>query len=150
MNNQYSYETEVQWIGGRRGLVTADGLPNIEVTAPPEFQGDDLTWTPEHLFVAAVNSCYMATFAAIADVSKLDVLSFSSKATGVLEKVEGRGYRITEVVLKPALLLKSETDVERGVRLLDKALQHCFVSNSIQSEVRLLPAITFARAVAAG
>ena len=150
MNNQYFYETEVQWIGGRRGLVTAAGLPNIEVTAPPEFQGDDLTWTPEHLFVAAVNSCYMATFAAIADVSKLDVLSFSSKATGMLEKIEGKGYRITEVVLKPALLLKSEADVERGMRLLNKALQHCFVSNSIQCEVRLNPAITFARGVAAG
>lgn len=148
MNNQFFYETEVQWIGGRRGLLTAAGLPNIEVTAPPEFQGDEMTWTPEHLFVAAVNSCYMATFAAIADVSRLDVLSFASTATGMLEKVEGRGYRITEIILKPALLLKSEADVERATRLLDKALPHCFVSNSIQSEVRLSPAVTFARAAA--
>src|SRR5690242_16537213 len=121
MNNQFFYETEVQWIGGRRGVVTAAGLPNNEVTAPPGHQGDEMTWTPEHLFVAAVNSCYMATFAAIADVSRLDVLSFASKATGMLEKVEGRGYRITEIILKPALLLKSEADVERATRLLDKA-----------------------------
>jgi peroxiredoxin-like protein len=148
MNNQFFYETEVQWIGGRRGLLSAEGFPNIEVTAPPEFQGDEMTWTPEHLFVAAVNSCYLATFAAIAVVSRLVVLSFATKATGMLEKVEGRGYRITEIVLKPALLLRSEADVERGTRLLDKALQHCFVSNSIQSEVRLSPAVTFARAAA--
>jgi organic hydroperoxide reductase OsmC/OhrA len=66
----------------------------------------------------------------------------------MLEKVEGQGYRITEIILKPTLLLKSEADLERGTRLLDKALHHCFVSNSIQSEVRLHSAVTFARAAA--
>ena len=31
MNDQYSYETEVQWIGGRRGLLTAAGFKYDEI-----------------------------------------------------------------------------------------------------------------------
>src|SRR5689334_15480739 len=107
MNSHYIYETTVRWTGGRHGLLAAEGMPAIEVAAPPEFHGEDHIWTPEHLFVAAVNSCYMATFAAIAELSKLEVASFTATATGRLEKIEGDGYRVTEIILKPALRLKS-------------------------------------------
>ena len=150
MNSHYLYETVVQWAGGRRGVLGAAGMPAIDVAAPPEFSGDDHTWTPEHLFVGAVNSCYMATFAAIADASKLKVMGFTATATGTLKKLAEGGYRITEIVLKPALLLENEADAERAARLLEKALKHCFISNSIASNVKLSPEISVARTVTAG
>ena len=149
MQNQYFYETEVRWTGARRGVLVAEGLPRIDVSAPPEFHGEDRTWTPEHLFVAAVNSCYMATFASIVEVSKLDILSFACKATGRLEKVDGQGYRVTEVALRPTLVVKNQADFERGARLLEKALKHCFISKSVRSEVTLSPEITIEQATAA-
>ena len=55
----------------------------VEVATPPEFaNGMPGIWSPEHLFVAAVNSCLMTTYLAIADNSKLPFVSFSSRATG--------------------------------------------------------------------
>ncbi|MCM3872138.1 MAG: OsmC family protein, partial [Pyrinomonadaceae bacterium] len=105
MENQYSYSTEVEWTGERGGDLSAPDLPNLEVDAPPEFKGHEGVWTPEHLFVAAVNSCFMTTFLAIAENSKLEFVSFSADAKGKLEKLEGRGFIMTEVVLRPKLLI---------------------------------------------
>jgi organic hydroperoxide reductase OsmC/OhrA len=107
------------------------------VDAPPEFKGHDGVWTPEHLFVASVNSCFMTTFLAIAENSKLDIVSFKAAATGRLEKSDGRGFSMTEIKLHPKLVIRNAADFERANRILEKAEKHCLISNSIKSETRL-------------
>ena len=149
MTEPYFYQTEVEWTGERRGELRAPSLPDIRVATPPEFKGHEDTWTPEHLFVAAVNSCFMTTFLAIAELSKLDFVGFSAGATGKLEKVEGRGLAITEVTLRPRLTLRRGQDVERASRILEKAERNCLISNSISSAVRLEPEINVQGAEAA-
>jgi organic hydroperoxide reductase OsmC/OhrA len=101
MDNQpsYIYETRVDWTGEKAGALRAAGLPTIEVAPPPEFRGTEGVWTPEHLFVAAVNSCFMTTFLAIAELSKLEFVSFHCRSVGLLEKLESAGYQITEMTL---------------------------------------------------
>ena len=143
MSNQppYYYETEVEWIGGRTGSLAAPGMPDIEVAAPPEFHGPEGVWTPEHLFVASVNCCYLTTFLAIAELSKLEFAAISCGATGTLEKVEGSGFEVTEIVLRPNLVLHHTRDAERAGRLLDKAERNCLISKSIRTVVRLQPRI---------
>lgn len=144
MSDTHFYDTEVGWMGARRGYLRSSAdLPVLEVASPPEFQGHEHTWTPEHLFVASVNSCYMATFVAIAELSKLDVVSFTSNAVGKLEKTEGQGYRITEIVLRPKLVIRFESDAERAQRILEKAERNCLISNSISTAVTLEPEIDF-------
>jgi peroxiredoxin-like protein len=144
MFNTHFYDTEVGWMGARRGYLRSSAdLPVLEVASPPEFQGHEHTWTPEHLFVASVNSCYMATFVAIAELSKLDVVSFTCTAVGKLEKLEGQGYRMTEIVLRPKLVIRFETDAERAQRILEKAERNCLISNSITTEITLEPEIDF-------
>jgi peroxiredoxin-like protein len=144
MENQYSYSTEVEWTGERRGDLSAPQLPDLEVDAPPEFKGHEGVWTPEHLFVAAVNSCFMTTFLAIAENSKLEFVSFSADAKGKLEKLEGQGFIMTEIVLRPKLLISHARDSERARRILDKAERNCLISNSIKTETKLEPEVSFA------
>jgi peroxiredoxin-like protein len=144
MENQYSYSTEVEWTGERGGDLSGPDLPDLEVDAPPEFKGHEGVWTPEHLFVAAVNSCFMTTFLAIAENSKLEFVSFSADASGKLEKLEGQGFIMTEVVLRPKLLISHARDVERAGRILEKAEKNCLISNSIKTETKLEPEVTFA------
>jgi len=85
----------------------------------------------------------MATFVAIAELSKLEVVSFTSTAVGKLEKLEGQGYRITEIVLRPKLVIRFESDAERAQRILEKAERNCLISNSIRTAVTLEPEIDF-------
>ena len=144
MENRYFYTTEVEWTGERHGDLRAPRLSIMQVDAPPEFKGHEGKWTPEHLFVASVNTCFMTTFLAIAENSKLEFVSFSADAQGKLEKLEGRGFIMTEVVLRPKLLINHARDVERAGRILEKAEKNCLISNSIKTETKLEPEISFA------
>jgi peroxiredoxin-like protein len=135
----YLYETGVEWTGERKGDLESPGLASLQVASPPEFQGHQGMWTPEHYFVASVNSCFMTTFLAIAEMSRLELVSFDSKATGKLDRVEGAGYQMTEVVLKPKLIIRHQKDLERASRILEKAERNCLISNSIKTKVRLEP-----------
>lgn len=139
----YFYETEVEWTGERKGELRSPNLPALEVAAPPEFKGHAGLWTPEHLYVGAVNLCFMTTFLAIAELSKLEVMSFTCQARGKLEKSEGRGLRITEITLNPNLVILHSRDLERAARLLEKAESNCLISNSINTVVKLAPEISF-------
>ena len=116
-------------------------LPAVSVGAPPEFKGREGTWSPEHLFVASLNTCYMLTFLAVAENSKVPLVSFSSTTKGKLEKVPESGYQITEIVVKPRVVISSVEDLGRIGRVVEKAKENCFISNSIKGTVKLEPQI---------
>jgi peroxiredoxin-like protein len=137
----YYYESDLEWSRETEGSLRAAGRPMIAVGAPPEFKGRDGTWSPEDLFVASLNTCYMLTFLAIAENSKISLVSFSSTAKGRLEKVPGSSYQITEIVVKPTVIIASANDLVRLPRILEKAKENCFVSNSIKSAIKIEPEV---------
>ena len=141
MENQHLYKTEVEWTGERHGELRAPALPKLDVDAPPEFKGHEGIWTPEHLFVASVNSCFMTTFLAIAENSKLEFVKFHADAEGTLEKVDGQGLMITHITLRPKLVIKNSRDTERALRIFEKAEKNCLIANSIRTETRLEPQV---------
>ena len=142
MEDQHFYKTEVEWTGERHGELRAPALPKLDVDAPPEFKGHEGVWTPEHLFVASVNSCFMTTFLAIAENSKLEFVKFNAGAEGTLEKVEGQGLVITHITLRPKLVVKHSRDTERALRIFEKAEKHCLIANSIRTETILVPQVS--------
>lgn len=142
MDTEHHYQVKLNWESQRRGFVSSPVLDsNIEVATPPEFpKGVPGIWSPEHLMVAAVNSCLMTTFLAIAENSKFDFINFESKADGKLEKVDGK-LMISEIVLAPVLSLSKEADKERALRILQKSEAACLISNSIKSTIVFTPEI---------
>ncbi|MBI1781705.1 MAG: OsmC family protein [Sphingobacteriales bacterium] len=142
METVHHYEVKVNWEAERKGLMTSPVLnENIEVATPPEFpKGIPGIWSPEHLLVAAVNSCLMTTFLAIAENSKFDFANFESNADGKLEKVDGK-FMISEIELKPIVTIYKEEDREKALRILDKSEAACLISNSVKSTIIFKPAI---------
>jgi organic hydroperoxide reductase OsmC/OhrA len=149
METQHFYSTNVVWTGERHGTLNATAFPALEVDAPPEFRGHEGVWTPEHLFVGAINSCFMTTFIAIAENSKLEFVNFHSKATGKLEKRDDAGLMMTLVILRPRLTICNARDEERAFRILQKAERHCLIANSVKTDIRLEPDIIIADQLAA-
>jgi organic hydroperoxide reductase OsmC/OhrA len=143
------YSTDVVWTGGRHGDLSAPVMPTLQVDAPPEFRGHEGVWTPEHLFVGAINSCFMTTFLAIAENSKLDFVHFDSKATGKLEQHEDFGLMMTMVILRPELIISNARDEDRALRILQKAERHCLIANSVKTTIRLEPVVSVADELAA-
>jgi peroxiredoxin-like protein len=142
METTHIYEVDVNWINNRVGRMSSDELNDeLQVATPPQFnKGVPDIWSPEHLFTAAVNSCLMTTFLAIAENSKLEFQSFNSKALGKLEIVEGK-YQMTEVTLMPQVRISKDEDREKAIRILQKSEAACLISNSIKSKVIVNPEI---------
>jgi organic hydroperoxide reductase OsmC/OhrA len=138
------YDTTVSWTQARQGTLEARGRPPVAIGAPPEFGGSDDVWSPEDLCVAAVNACVMLTFVAIAQNSKVALKAYTAAATGSLERVEGRGPVITRILVKPRITIGPEVDRGKVERLIKMAEKNCFVSNSLNAEVRLEPEIVVA------
>lgn len=143
-----NYNVDLTWKTGRMGEVSSPEINNaIAVATPPEFKGGmSGVWSPEHFFTAAVNSCFMTTFLAIAENSKLEFNSFDCKATGILEQVDGK-YLMTKVALEAFLNVPEGTDKEKVERVLQKSEKACLISNSIKSEVHLKTHIKVAETV---
>ncbi len=141
---KHSYNVSLEWKEGRRGVISSPELKTIiEVATPPEFdKGVEGIWSPEHLYTAAINSCFMTTFLAIADYSKLEFTDLKCSAEGILEKVEGK-YLMTEVILSPILTIVQEKDKEKAERIMHKAEAACLISNSIKTKVSLNPKVEF-------
>ena len=142
METAYHYKVNINWKNDRLGLMSSPEIQlAIQVATPPEFtKGIAGIWSPEHLLVAAVNSCLMTTFLTVAENSKLNFIHFESNADGKLEKVAGK-YMISEVVLTPQLTIENEADRERGIRILEKAAAACLDSNSLKSTIIFKPQV---------
>jgi len=143
MIESHDYEVELVSTGPKAGVLdaTADGLPSIDVAAPPEFGGPAGVWSPEHLFVAALAACLMTTFRAIADASGLDVLEYKDESSGHLQRGDDRRYSFDVVTLRPRVLINDESKIERTLRLLHKAEEACLVSRSVLSQIVLEPTV---------
>lgn len=139
MLNEHYYEVSLQWQEGRKGVLSSPVLhETITCATPPEFPGGvpDI-WSPEHLYAAAINSCYMATFLAVAENFKLSFKDFSCKTVCKLDVKEGK-YQISEAVIEPEILLENpETDKDKASKILEKAKSACLITNSIKTEIVL-------------
>jgi peroxiredoxin-like protein len=137
MSDRHVYETSVEWTGERKGMSRVPGLPDLAVATPPQFPGGhEGFWSPEHLLVAAVESCIMTTFLAIAANSKLEYTSYSSRAEGVLDKTEA-GLAFTEVTVRSRVVVPSEASVDRARRIVEKSEKACLISRSVKAPVKL-------------
>lgn len=135
----YRYEASAIWTEGRKGTVSAEGIAEpVRFSAPPEFMGEAGTWTPEHFFAAAIASCFVTTFKAIAEFSKFEFLSLEVDVEAILEKEPG-GYSFAKVVVRPLLEIAAVSERERALRLLEKAERACLVSRSVKSQIELQP-----------
>ena len=150
----FYYNVNVDWNIDRKGTMCSPELNKeggncIEVATPPDFpKGMPGIWSPEHLFTAAINSCLMTTFLAIAENSALAFENFSCNATGKLEKVEGK-YMMSEVILEPHVVISNENDREKAERVLQKSEAACLISNSVKSRVSMKTLISVKETVVA-
>jgi peroxiredoxin-like protein len=148
--DKHIYNVDINWTQDRKGMMCSPELNSaetnrtncIEVATPPEFdKGIPNIWSPEHLFTAAVSSCLMTTFLAVAEYSKFEFISFKCGSKGILDKVDGK-FKMTEVFLFPEVFISDESQRERALKILEKSEKACLISNSITSKVTMEPKIT--------
>jgi peroxiredoxin-like protein len=133
---------EVRLAGGPTGHATLStaGIPDLRSAPPLDFDGPGDAWSPEHLLLAAVETCFLFTLRAVAQASRLSFTALEVTGEGTVDREDG-GMRFTGIVLRPRLRLAPGADRERALRALEKAEQACLVSRSLSTPIRLEPEI---------
>jgi peroxiredoxin-like protein len=132
----------VRIAGGSAGHATlsSEGVADLLTAPPVEFNGPGDVWSPEQLLLAAVQSCFLMTFRAVAQASGIEFTSLAVEGEGTVDRQDG-GLRFTEIVLRPRVALPAGVDYVRVRRALEKAEHACLVSRSLGTPIRLEPEV---------
>jgi organic hydroperoxide reductase OsmC/OhrA len=114
----------------------------IPGSAAPAYLGNPDRVDPEGAFVAALASCHMLTFLALASNRGFVVDSYEDGAVGHLGKNANCKMAVIRVDLHPQITfsgakLPAQTDLDW---LHDKAHKECFIANSVNTEVHVIAA----------
>jgi organic hydroperoxide reductase OsmC/OhrA len=109
----------------------------VPASATKEYRGDESRVNPEEALVAALSSCHMLTFLAVAAKHKLSLDSYRDDAVGVLEKNAAGKLAITRVTLRPKIAWSAGVTVadELLAKLHHDAHENCFIASSVKTEV---------------
>jgi len=142
----HHFESHLTWQAGQTGVATGNhriefaGRPPLEASGAPQYRGDPSRHSPEDFFVAALSSCQMLTYLALAGRAGITVERYEDRAIGTLA-IADKKMRMTEVVLHPVITLAAGADVAKARSLVDTAHEGCFIANSVACAVRVEPEI---------
>jgi organic hydroperoxide reductase OsmC/OhrA len=129
---EFTYETynrDHQWV--------LEGGMRIAASAAPAYRGNPAHVNPEDALVAALSSCHMLTFLAVAAKRKLVVERYSDQAVGFLEKNDKGKLAVTRVILHPRVVFggPAQPTPEQLHKLHEEAHNGCFIANSVTTAV---------------
>lgn len=132
----WKYNTTLAWTSGKEGTLQADGKPAISVATPPEFGGPKDIWTPEDLLTGAATSCVMTSFLFFAEKAGVKLRSYTSRATGTMEKTP-QGMAITGIAIEVTVGLEDPAQEPAIRKAMERAEQTCPISHSLKCPVAL-------------
>ena len=148
----HRYETRLQWSGStglgwdhydrEHGAVAPPAEQEVRLTTG-ESQGDPAVLNPEQLVVMAASSCQMLFFLHLASKARIDVVEYVDEASGVMP-LDDDPVRLTEITLRPRIVIAGDASEERVQKLVHTAHEHCYIANSLKSEVTLEPHVEYA------
>jgi organic hydroperoxide reductase OsmC/OhrA len=131
--SDFKYETY-----NRSHSLKFEGGQSLKGSSAPDFVGDAALANPEELFAAALSSCHMLTFLAIACKASFVVASYTDNAVATLEKNAEGKMAVTKVALNPKIEFQgSAPDAAKLAELHEKAHKYCMIANSVSAKVSI-------------
>ena len=145
----HRYETQLRWTGStglgwesydRTHSASAPGVTQDVALTTGESKGDPALLNPELLLLMAASSCQMLWFLDVASKARLDVVEYRDDALALMP-LDEEPVRVTEIELRPHIVVGGQVSEERVRKLVDTAHRHCFISNSLSSKVTINPTV---------
>jgi organic hydroperoxide reductase OsmC/OhrA len=132
----FTYHAELHWQGGHAAAVSSGSRPELPIAPPEDFTGGDADrWSPEHLYLAALESCTMLSFLAHCAHNDLTVLEYSAATTGAIERREAdHRYAFGHVEMEVRVRM-APGHAEAAQALTGKAERDCFITASTTAAV---------------
>jgi organic hydroperoxide reductase OsmC/OhrA len=148
----HEYRASVSWTGST-GVGYEDYVREHTVSVPPAdapfqasadpaFRGVARLPNPEQLLLAAASSCQLLSFLAIAARARIDVVGYTDEAWALMPDDE-EPVRITEVVLRPRVVVRGDIAESRILRYLGLAHAECYIANTLNCDLRVEPTVLY-------
>lgn len=152
MSHEHLFEGDLHWTGQatradgklkleRSFTIEFPGKAPLAGSSPAVFNGDESRHNPETLMVSSLMACHHLTYLAVCERSGIGIVSYTDHGTGTLAIKDGK-MRMIGVVLRPQVRITDPAQVERALALHEKAHANCFMSNSVNFDVRIEPTVT--------
>ena len=130
-DNQYSRGHTWEFDGGV--VVPASSSPHV---VPLPFSVAENV-DPEEAYIAAISSCHMLTFLGIAAKQRYVIDQYIDHAVGYMEEDSQGRSSVTQVILRPSIVFVGDKQptFEQLQKLHNLAHQHCFIANSVKTEI---------------
>ena len=105
----------------------------IDGGSSPDYGGSVSNINPEQKLAAAVSSCFMMTFLALAAKMKWPVKNYKDKAISYLGKNnEGRMY-VNKIELNPQIIFDNDFTLsdDEMHKMKERSHKYCFIANSL-------------------
>jgi organic hydroperoxide reductase OsmC/OhrA len=111
----------------------------LQADAAPDWGGNPANTNPEQALAAALSSCHMMTFLALAAKAKWPVLSFQDRAVAHLGKNARGQMSVTRIDLHPVVSFDSgfSVNAEELENMQHRAHRYCFIANTLADSVEI-------------
>ncbi len=111
----------------------------INAGSAPEYGGSDTELNPEQSLAAAISSCHMMTFLALAAKMRWPVVSYKDNAYAYLGKNSKNKMCVNKIELNPIIKFDNDFSVSKDEmeKMQDRSHRYCFVANSLSDEVEI-------------
>ncbi|TVM07019.1 OsmC family protein [Vreelandella aquamarina] len=111
----------------------------VMVDAAPDWGGHPANTNPEQALAAALSSCHMMTFLALAAKAGWPVARYHDQATAELGKNAKGQMSVTRIDLHPHVHFDAGFEVDDAEldKMQQRAHRYCFIANTLASDVAI-------------
>ena len=102
----------------------------ITCCVPPELKGPGGGYTPEDLFALSIINCIISDFKVFCENAKESFEKIKIKASLKLDNPSNKNFIFTNIDIKIDVI--GATNIEKVKKILDDAIKHCTICNSIK------------------
>jgi organic hydroperoxide reductase OsmC/OhrA len=153
-HTEHCFEAHLIWTGAAGGPTRAyreysreyevrvEGKPPMRGSAAPAFLGDAALHNPEELLLAALSACHCLSYLAECARAGVSVVAYRDRATATMRFHDG-AMRFVEATLRPEVRVEAGADLDRAVKLHQRAHAGCFIARSVRFPVENVPDVRF-------
>ena len=135
------FQVDLNWRRKQQGMLSATDVNNeITVATPPGFGGEGEEWSPEHLFLGSISSCFMTTYLAFAKKFQFSITGLYCNIIGEVALISGK-YQFTQINLFPTIYVEEESLKAKAEKALEKTKQYCLIAHSVAVPLTYHPEI---------
>ena len=144
-----SHSIEIIWDLGDQELSPGKYLTDHKVIlnenltinggSSPDYGGSVNNINPEQKLAAAVSSCFMMTFLALAAKMKWPVKNYKDKAISYLGKNNAGRMYVNKIELNPQIIFDNDFTISNDEmqKMKERSHKYCFIANSLSKDVEI-------------